>query len=124
MQKVLKYIRYVLKVYIQDIIFKYIYIYKYTYCFVILIAGTWTNWNKWSTCSVECGSGVQIRKRTCSEVQNLQQTSCKGSSQDIKSCVINNCSSKHVILHEQNIVYLLKIIYTICKNYFIIINLY
>ncbi|XP_048263812.1 uncharacterized protein LOC100649092 isoform X3 [Bombus terrestris] len=53
---------------------------------------TWSNWNEWSTCSVKCGSGVQTRKRLCLETQNLQGTSCKGPSKDIKGCIINNCS--------------------------------
>ncbi|XP_050472558.1 coadhesin-like isoform X3 [Bombus huntii] len=57
-----------------------------------LSGSTWSNWNEWSTCSVKCGSGVQTRKRLCSETQNLQGTSCKGPSKDIKGCIINNCS--------------------------------
>ncbi|XP_031772357.1 hemicentin-1 isoform X6 [Apis florea] len=55
-------------------------------------AGTWTNWSKWTMCSVECGNGIRTRKRSCSEIQNLQGTSCKGVSKEIKSCTINNCS--------------------------------
>lgn len=88
------------------------------------IGSTWSNWNEWSTCSVKCGSGIQTRKRLCSETQNLQGTSCKGPSKDIKGCIINNCSSKNVILYKYNIVHFLEITCTICKNYFIIINFY
>ncbi|XP_043796167.1 coadhesin-like, partial [Apis laboriosa] len=57
-----------------------------------LSMGTWTNWSKWTICSVECGSGIRTRKRACSEIQNLQGTSCKGVSKEIKGCTINNCS--------------------------------
>lgn len=63
----------------------------------IFIVGTWTNWNNWSTCSVQCGSGIQIRKRSCSKIQ---ETSCEGSTKEIKSCTINNCSSKNVISYK------------------------
>lgn len=65
---------------------------------LFLIAGTWTNWSKWTMCSVECGNGIRTRKRSCSEIQNLQGISCKGVSKEIKSCTINNCSSKNIIL--------------------------
>lgn len=51
-------------------------------------------------CSVECGSGIRTRKRSCSEIQNLQGTSCKGVSKEIKGCTINNCSSKNIILYK------------------------
>ncbi|XP_076623258.1 uncharacterized protein LOC143342858, partial [Colletes latitarsis] len=54
--------------------------------------GTWANWSKWSSCSVQCGSGIQMRKRSCSKMQNAQETSCEGSTRDVKSCTINNCS--------------------------------
>ncbi|XP_061928078.1 uncharacterized protein LOC108001856 isoform X3 [Apis cerana] len=57
-----------------------------------LSTGTWTNWSKWTMCSVKCGNGIQTRKRSCSEIQNLQGTSCKGVSKEIKDCTINNCS--------------------------------
>ncbi|XP_017761429.1 PREDICTED: uncharacterized protein LOC108551689 [Eufriesea mexicana] len=54
--------------------------------------GTWTTWSRWSTCSVECGNGIQTKIRSCLETQSLQGTSCKGSSKEIKGCAINNCS--------------------------------
>ncbi|CAL7935655.1 unnamed protein product [Xylocopa violacea] len=56
------------------------------------LTGSWSNWSKWSTCSVECGSGIQIRKRFCSESQNTRESSCKGSAIEVKGCAINNCS--------------------------------
>ncbi|XP_053994839.1 uncharacterized protein LOC128885094 [Hylaeus volcanicus] len=54
--------------------------------------GTWTNWSKWSMCNVQCGNGIQIRKRSCSGIQKTQDTSCEGSTRDIKGCSIKNCS--------------------------------
>ncbi|CAK9798443.1 Coadhesin (Fragment) [Anthophora quadrimaculata] len=56
------------------------------------LTGVWTAWDKWSACSVQCGSGIQVRKRSCSEIQNAQGISCKGSSKEIRGCAINNCS--------------------------------
>lgn len=70
----------------------------------ISIAGTWTTWSKWNMCSTECGNGVQTRKRSCSEIQNTQETRCKGATKEIRGCTINNCSSKRTffsnIIHD------------------------
>nr|XP_012137919.1 PREDICTED: coadhesin-like isoform X2 [Megachile rotundata] len=55
------------------------------------LTGTWINWSEWSACNTECGNGIQIRKRSCSDAQNLQGNSCKGSTKEIKGCSINNC---------------------------------
>ncbi|XP_029032306.1 coadhesin-like [Osmia bicornis bicornis] len=72
-------------------------------------AGTWINWSGWSVCSVECGNGIQVRKRSCSEIQNIQGSSCKGSTEEIKGCSINKCSSKKIILHEIKFISSLKL---------------
>ncbi|KZC04852.1 Hemicentin-1 [Dufourea novaeangliae] len=54
--------------------------------------GTWTDWSNWSVCSVQCGNGIQIRRRSCSKVQSTQETSCEGPNKEIKACTISNCS--------------------------------
>nr|XP_033328488.1 uncharacterized protein LOC117221554 [Megalopta genalis] len=54
--------------------------------------GTWTNWSNWNTCSVQCGNGIKIRKRSCLKMQNAQETSCKGPIKEINACAISNCS--------------------------------
>ena len=75
----------------------------------LFTAGTWINWSGWSTCSVECGNGIQVRKRSCSEIQNIQGSSCKGSTEEIKGCSMNKCSSKKIILHEIKFISSLKL---------------
>ncbi|XP_076649220.1 uncharacterized protein LOC143356990 [Halictus rubicundus] len=54
--------------------------------------GTWTDWSNWSTCSVQCGNGIQIRERSCLKMQSAQEATCKGPFKEINACAISNCS--------------------------------
>ncbi len=56
------------------------------------IDGKFTPWSEWSTCSKECGSGVQRRNRTCTRpAPSCQGSDCEGSRDDIKVCNTKLC---------------------------------
>jgi len=58
-------------------------------CYLILVIGIWTQWNKWSSCTVTCGSGSRTRSRTCSNLtQQYRGTQCTGA--DIHTSFCNN----------------------------------
>ena len=50
----------------------------------------WQSWSKFSTCSKECGSGVQSRTRVCKIFANDQ--SCVGDREETRTCEGFYCS--------------------------------
>ncbi|CAF4070391.1 unnamed protein product [Rotaria sp. Silwood2] len=50
-------------------------------------AGVWKTWSSWSTCSGSCGTGLQVRTRTCNVTAGGQQ--CSGSSLEAQQCNTN-----------------------------------
>jgi len=51
------------------------------------VDGGYTNWSKWSKCSVACGDGVQYRTRSCTNPKPANGgKKCFGNSKETKSC--------------------------------------
>lgn len=51
------------------------------------IPGNWGLWSGWSSCSVSCGGGVQIRKRLCNNPEPEHGgADCKGPETSAKNC--------------------------------------
>ncbi|KAK6195620.1 hypothetical protein SNE40_001009 [Patella caerulea] len=49
--------------------------------------GGWSAWNAWLECSVECGSGIKSRTRTCDNPPpDVYGKSCEGSNKNIDVC--------------------------------------
>uniref|UniRef100_A0A1I7UQ76 TSP1_spondin domain-containing protein n=1 Tax=Caenorhabditis tropicalis TaxID=1561998 RepID=A0A1I7UQ76_9PELO len=48
-------------------------------------ASTWTDWSHWSECSVNCGEGLQFRKRACFAAF------CRGKDSDVRNCHGQRC---------------------------------
>ena len=46
----------------------------------------WTNWRQWSSCSVTCGLGTEIRRRRCPSGGN-----CIGPSDETRACDRVSC---------------------------------
>lgn len=49
---------------------------------------TWTDWSKWSDCSVTCGSGTKYRTRN---KINQNKPGCTGDDKEIVSCTTVPC---------------------------------
>ncbi|XP_014071776.1 cartilage intermediate layer protein 1 [Salmo salar] len=51
----------------------------------------WTHWSPWGACSVTCGKGRRIRRRTC--VRTSVTVQCVGRAAEIQKCGKNPCPS-------------------------------
>ena len=79
-----------------------------------LVNGRWTLWSIWEDCSKTCGSGTKARRRSCSNPppQHGGRASF-GPSEQIKSCLLRDRSSKcRVFMFTNNVN-----IYSLRHNY-------
>lgn len=66
-----------------------------SYTSYVLGNGGWSNWIKNSTCTVECGGGIQAYTRRCTNPSpNEIGTSCAGESYNKEVCNEDNCFGK------------------------------
>ncbi|KAL1023044.1 hypothetical protein UPYG_G00035740 [Umbra pygmaea] len=52
----------------------------------------WTHWGPWASCSVSCGKGRRVRRRTC--VKTSETVECVGRAGEIQKCGQNPCPPK------------------------------
>ena len=56
------------------------------------LAGSWSTWTDWSSCSVTCGGGSQRRTRKCDDPPPRNGgAECPGSKEEVESCNTENC---------------------------------
>ncbi|XP_053385659.1 uncharacterized protein LOC123538853 [Mercenaria mercenaria] len=54
--------------------------------------GRWSNWERWSTCSLTCGGGIQTRSRSCTNPKpSVGGQYCTGDPLHVQSCNISRC---------------------------------
>ncbi|XP_029988492.1 cartilage intermediate layer protein 1 [Sphaeramia orbicularis] len=59
----------------------------------------WGPWGRWGTCSVTCGGGRRIRRRTC--VRTSETVQCKGRPAEVQKCGKSPCPAKcHLVCAE------------------------
>jgi len=64
-----------------------------------MLGGTWASWSPWSACSVTCGRGLSIRKRTCDDTSATRfGRACPGSPDDWRLCDLPACKGANIIL--------------------------
>lgn len=66
-------------------------------CYIILVDGGYSNWNKWSDCLVFCGGGQWVCSRVCDNLKlEYGGKSCLiiGFLLKIEECSISECFSK------------------------------
>ena len=64
--------------------------------------GGFGEWQKWSTCSVDCGTGIITRKRACDNPPpegEGQDCSVLGNATEYKSCKIQDCHPGKYLFH-------------------------
>ena len=60
--------------------------------FALLVDGRWSDWRPWGACSRSCGSGEQIRLRTCNKPRPAYGgKQCPGSNRESRPCNTNDC---------------------------------
>ncbi|XP_067016400.1 SCO-spondin-like isoform X2 [Acropora muricata] len=55
------------------------------------VNGRWSKWAVWSSCSKTCGSGTQIRVRSCTNPPPKYEGKCVGPNIQTKSCLVKRC---------------------------------
>lgn len=82
----------IFRCYMPDVCFAAFVFKNFFFLFLPSVNGRWSPWGEWCKCSKTCGTGIQTRKRTCSNPppQNGGKT-CKGPSEQTKSCHLKQC---------------------------------
>lgn len=52
------------------------------------VAGAWSEWSAWTSCSASCSNGTKSRNRTCTSVEN----NCAGQRTETVPCFVRNCT--------------------------------
>ena len=66
-----------------------------TSLFSFQVDGGWDEWSVWGKCSKTCGSGIQLRSRTCSSPAPAGNGKpCVGDASEEKECNEGKCSSR------------------------------
>ena len=61
------------------------------------VDGQWADWDPWGACSVTCGVGQNIRRRTCTNPAPQNGGSeCEGPSEEVQQCDLQPCLSTNV----------------------------
>ncbi|XP_052105775.1 SCO-spondin-like [Mytilus californianus] len=56
------------------------------------VNGQWSEWNKWSECTISCGRGYRLRNRSCTEPSpQFGGELCHGNETETDICNINDC---------------------------------
>ncbi|XP_067949186.1 adhesion G protein-coupled receptor B2-like [Watersipora subatra] len=56
------------------------------------INGGYTQWSQWTTCPVTCGTGSQIRSRSCTmPPPQFGGADCAGGATESRSCILGSC---------------------------------
>lgn len=56
-------------------------------------AGGWANWIAWTTCTVTCGGGSQVRTRLCNNPAPIYGgANCVGAGAETQTCNTQACS--------------------------------
>ena len=68
--------------------------------------GDWAQWTQWSSCSVNCGNGIQERIRYCDNpAPRNGGTDCVGSTKETKPCNMSTCSGIAAAKENENCTY-------------------
>ena len=60
------------------------------------VDGKWTEWREWESCSVSCGGGSQMSRRSCTNpAPAFGGADCEGASLRSRSCNENGCPGKY-----------------------------
>ena len=65
---------------------------RYIFPNIILVAGSWSKWNPWTSCSLTCGDGTQSRDRSCTNPSPQHGgANCTGTIESSRSCKMEEC---------------------------------
>uniref|UniRef100_UPI00358EEF04 papilin-like isoform X4 n=1 Tax=Myxine glutinosa TaxID=7769 RepID=UPI00358EEF04 len=54
-------------------------------------AGAWDSWSEWGPCSRSCGSGVEVRSRSCRSLRPGAVPDCLGPARMHRTCNVEDC---------------------------------
>ncbi|CAD5120562.1 DgyrCDS9128 [Dimorphilus gyrociliatus] len=64
-------------------------------CQFVVTDGQWGGWGAWADCSVDCGLGVQTRRRECNNPRPVHGgKKCAGSASEVIKCEKGACSTR------------------------------
>ena len=67
---------------------------------LLLVAGNWSTWGDWSTCSKTCGNGRRVRSRLCNNpAPSHGGAFCIGDANNTEACLVLKCPSKTIFYY-------------------------